>query len=258
MAAGISYGKGCKMDGDCKSKICETKYDEFGNSEGRYCIVPNNKYGKQCETNNDCESGECVPIYDRHSRLVGNRCKASDYKQKDDTIDNYFFSGENSNKYGIVNKDYRTNQFQKAKAGPIAKFISYFMETIVYFIKLIVEMLWGLFKLIFKLVADIILKGLSGSLFFGTISRKHRSSGKCLSMWLPRTILTFLLPPFGVFMARGFMGIKYVIICSILTAMFYFPGLIYAFIVMGNSKTAEDERKYSDQEAQRKKNKANK
>ena len=54
-------------------------------------------------------------------------------------------------------------------------------------------------------------------------------------------------------MARGFNGIKYVLICCVLTAIFYFPGLIYAFIVMGNSKTSEDEATIINKEAQRKK-----
>tara|TARA_B100000809_G_C14963660_1_gene468356 strand:- start:15 stop:791 length:777 start_codon:yes stop_codon:yes gene_type:complete len=253
MAAGISYGERCKTDSECKSKICETKYDEFGNSEGRYCIVPNNKYGKQCSTNNDCESGECIPIYDRDSRLIGKRCKPSDYKLKDDNVRSFFFSGEDSNKYGIVDKNYRAAQFQKNKAGPLAEFIAYLMETVVYFIKLIVTTLFDIFKGVFKIIADIILGGITGNLFFGAITNKHKKDGKCLSMWFPRTILTFLLPPFGVFMARGFNGIKYVLICCVLTAIFYFPGLIYAFIVMGNSKTSEDEATIINKEAQRKK-----
>jgi uncharacterized membrane protein YqaE (UPF0057 family) len=62
-----------------------------------------------------------------------------------------------------------------------------------------------------------------------------------MSLWLPRTIITILLPPFGVYMSRGLRGYKYVIICCLLTCVFYFPGLIYAFIVMGNSKIAEEE-----------------
>ena len=76
--------------------------------------------------------------------------------------------------------------------------------------------------------------------FFGLINNKHKDNGICMSLWVPRTIITILLPPFGVYMARGINGFKYVMICSLLTCVFYFPGLIYAFIVMGNSKTAEE------------------
>ena len=48
-------------------------------------------------------------------------------------------------------------------------------------------------------------------------------------------ILTILFPPFGVFMAKGFKGMKQILICSILTACFYFPGLIYALSVINSS-----------------------
>ena len=58
------------------------------------------------------------------------------------------------------------------------------------------------------------------------------------------TILTILLPPFGVYLSRGLRGIKYVLICCVLTCFFYFPGLFYALVVMNNSKTSRDEEIY--------------
>ena len=45
-------------------------------------------------------------------------------------------------------------------------------------------------------------------------------------------ISTILCPPVGVFMEYGLMGWLNVFICSILTLMFYFPGLIYALIIL--------------------------
>lgn len=45
-------------------------------------------------------------------------------------------------------------------------------------------------------------------------------------------IATILCPPVGVFMEYGLMGWLNVFICSLLTLMFYFPGLIYALIIL--------------------------
>ena len=61
-------------------------------------------------------------------------------------------------------------------------------------------------------------------------------SAKGFDLWYIRSLLTILFPPFGVFMAKGLKGMKQLIICSILTMCFYFPGLIYAISVINSSK----------------------
>ena len=45
-------------------------------------------------------------------------------------------------------------------------------------------------------------------------------------------IATILCPPVGVFMEYGITGWINILICAILTLMFYFPGLIYALILL--------------------------
>ena len=45
-------------------------------------------------------------------------------------------------------------------------------------------------------------------------------------------IATILCPPVGVFMEYGILGWFNILICSLLTLMFYFPGLIYALILL--------------------------
>ena len=43
---------------------------------------------------------------------------------------------------------------------------------------------------------------------------------------------TLLCPPIGVFMDVGLTGWVYILICILLTLLFYFPGLIYALLVI--------------------------
>ena len=140
-----------------------------------------------------------------------------------------------------MNDAARDSMFETMKAGPIAKFIAIVLEAVIVVIKMIVNLLKDIFFMVFTIIGNIFLGKVKGDMFFGLINNKHKENGICMSLWLPRTIITVLLPPFGVYMARGINGFKYVIICGLLTCIFYFPGLIYAFIVMGNSKIAEEE-----------------
>ena len=43
---------------------------------------------------------------------------------------------------------------------------------------------------------------------------------------------TILCPPIGVFMDMGLSGWFYILICILLTLLFYFPGLIYALLII--------------------------
>tara|TARA_B100000902_G_C27312903_1_gene919473 strand:+ start:1435 stop:2283 length:849 start_codon:yes stop_codon:yes gene_type:complete len=51
---------------------------------------------------------------------------------------------------------------------------------------------------------------------------------------IPFTVIisTILCPPIGVFMEYGLSGWFQIMICGLLTLMFYFPGLIYALILL--------------------------
>lgn len=48
----------------------------------------------------------------------------------------------------------------------------------------------------------------------------------------PVIISTIVLPPMGLFMELGLKGWMNLLVCSILTLFYYFPGLIYALIIL--------------------------
>ena len=77
----------------------------------------------------------------------------------------------------------------------------------------------------------------------GKCDRKSDSKDKVKSidLWYVRTLLTILFPPFGIFMSKGFKGIPQMMICCALTLLFYFPGLIYALIVINGSNVENNE-----------------
>lgn len=233
----VIYGDPCREDGDCATNVCETMYDQLGKSKGRFCVGTQSEYGRVCVNNRDCESGECQSIYNSDSQMIGKRCKGSGEVERDDS---FFYKGKEI-KYGLINDAARDKLFKDMEAGPIAKFISIVLESIIGVIKSFLVLMKDIFLSVFDVVGNIFLGKVKGDMLFGLINKKHAETGTCMSLWLPRTIITILLPPFGVYMSRGLRGYKYVIICCLLTCVFYFPGLIYAFIVMGNSKIAEEE-----------------
>lgn len=73
-------------------------------------------------------------------------------------------------------------------------------------------------------------------------TKVHHFKDECNKMKCYRTsdgtipfsviISTILCPPIGVFMEYGITGWFNILICTILTLMFYFPGLIYGLILL--------------------------
>jgi uncharacterized membrane protein YqaE (UPF0057 family) len=68
-------------------------------------------------------------------------------------------------------------------------------------------------------------------------SNNRGKNGKCYvgeNGRVPFSVLmgTILMPPIGVFMSEGLTGWFHIFICSLLTLAFYFPGLLYALIMI--------------------------
>lgn len=52
-------------------------------------------------------------------------------------------------------------------------------------------------------------------------------------------IVTYMFPPYGVFLKKGISGIGDILITSILTVLLYFPGLLYALSVVDDSESCK-------------------
>lgn len=250
MSSILAHGEPCKIDEDCPSKICEMTYDDFGNPEGRKCFKHNSQYGKLCSKNTDCASGRCVEIFNSEGQLeeppLGpRRCEAAEYQpvEKKWPYDQKEFQPN----YKHINKDLVDKSLSDGKLGSIGEFIIQVTEKIMDIIALLAKTLVKMFIDILKSIMSMFLGGRDGNgpfggMFFGMIHTKgEASNGKCLKLYWFRMIITILFPPLGIFFTKGFYGFGKVILCSILTMIFYFPGLIYAYIVMNNSEWLEIE-----------------
>lgn len=255
MSSILAHGEPCKIDQDCPSGVCEMTYDDFGNPEGRKCLEKNSQYGKMCRKNTDCASGNCKEIFNSDGQLevppLGpRRCEAVDFKpvKKKWPYDQKGYLPD----YKHISPDIVSKKLSDGKLGSVGEFIIQVTEKIMDIISLVIKTMINMFVGIVKSIVSTVLGGRTGNgpfggIFFGLIHTKGRAgNGKCLKLYWFRTIITILFPPLGIFFTKGFYGFGKVILCSILTMFFYFPGLIYAYIVMNNSDLLVTENELGD------------
>lgn len=266
MSSILAHGEPCKIDSDCPSGVCEMTYDNFGNPEGRKCLEKNSQFGKICRKNTDCASGKCKEIFNSDGQLeeppLGpRRCEVANFKpvEKKWPYDQKEYQPD----YKQVNPDMIGKVLSDGNLGSIGEFIIQVTEKVMEIISLFIKTAIQMFIDVLKSIMSLFLGGRSGNgpfggIFFGLIHSKGKSgNGKCLKLYWFRMIITILFPPLGIFFTKGFAGFGKVILCSILTMFFYFPGLIYAFIVMNNSDWLKVENKLGEEIELKKQNNEN-
>jgi len=233
----VKYGKECDTDENCSSGVCEMTYNDAGQAKGRFCVIQEPTYGKKCKYNKDCVSNRCVHTYSEQGDHQGKRCVVvkgmvipkRGWPFDDDGVPDILKASKKQN--AVRKEEVITSNSEKAKAfqgrGPVSEFVLLIMEIIVSLVSKIVDILWIVWKAIFKLVYDFTFGAIQFNKIFGWWSKYT-----CFDTTIFRYIITFLFPPLGVFMKRGITGFGYILLCCILTMLFYFPGLIYAIIIM--------------------------
>jgi len=256
----ISYDNPCNSNKDCDSNACELIY-ENNKPKGRYCLMDtNNVYTIKCRSNKDCKSGSCKPIYDNNDKFVTRKCVQAP-KIDRDTAYNALFGSDRNNDYGLINSD--TIAIQAGNRGPITEIIIKLFSIFGNLFNILIfntdvcrtstnpecnsiierrnqGLLYGIFLDIFGLVWGVTV-GKIEKTFKSKTTYKCESNKKGINLWYIRTILTILFPPLGVFMSFGLNGIGKIITCCILTMCFYFPGLIYALVIINTTKAEEDD-----------------
>lgn len=92
-------------------------------------------------------------------------------------------------------------------------------------------------NLLFMETYKMLVPAISDTLLSGSGLR----SGKkyCVNLSWLRYFIVILCPPAGVFMAYGFAGWLQILICCLASLLYYFPGLVYALIVINRSDVAD-------------------
>ena len=120
--------------------------------------------------------------------------------------------------------------------GPIGKIFIFIIKDI-----LVDSLLVGFYNMTLDIFSDgfNFVDEMFFSDFKGLLAGKFKSKkGFCFEYTYLRYFMTIMIPPMGVFLARGISAWYNIIICAFLSLVHYFPGLIYAFIVIHNAPYA--------------------
>jgi uncharacterized membrane protein YqaE (UPF0057 family) len=115
-------------------------------------------------------------------------------------------------------------------SGPLAQFIIFFLQNILY-----EKILKGLYNQFISVMDDAFtfVQNTFFSDFKGLLAGKLKpNKGICFEYTFFRYFMTLMLPPMGIFLSRGISGWYNIIICGLLCFIKYFPGLVYALIIM--------------------------
>jgi uncharacterized membrane protein YqaE (UPF0057 family) len=267
-------GDPCEKNSDCQSNICKMIYRN-GSPLGRHCLLGSGsgtRYTKNCQFSKDCQSGICERIYDNAGRFVARKCVKAKKLNRDNGYDRILgktSSYEKNGKYGVLND--HNLEIIMGERGPVTKAIGKIISIVFDLFSMIIYdfrvksydlgnqgIMYSLFASIAFGIMEGIMSNIPGGLISGPTTLNHLEGGKCkadtsrpIDMWYIRTIITILFPPLGVLMAKGFTGFSYILTSCALTALFYFPGLIYSLAIISTSRFARHEK--AEREVGRKK-----
>lgn len=118
--------------------------------------------------------------------------------------------------------------------GPLGRIVVLLVESGVLLIKMVINMFIDLASEGFDFAFNMFFSDFKGFLVKGIQEKK----GVCFDLLIFRTALTLMVPPVGVFLARGLSGWYNIILCAIFCLFKYIPGMLYAFIVIHNARYA--------------------
>jgi len=245
----VNYGKECKKDDECKSKLCEMTYVN-GAPDTRRCVIQQLKYGKLCNYNKDCDSNRCVRVYNNNGNSNQKRCAIingqvipnRDWETNDENDPEFMRSDAWQN---ARNQEFLISNTQKRiifqGRGPVTDIIVLCMEIAIYILKEIWKFIMSIWKMIFFIISipfsflyTASWDGFSKK-YYDTDTGQCKESGIKLEAKTLTKLITILFPPLGVFIDRGLSGIGHIMVTSLLSAMFYFPGMIYGLMLVDDT-----------------------
>jgi uncharacterized membrane protein YqaE (UPF0057 family) len=120
--------------------------------------------------------------------------------------------------------------------GPFAKIFIFLIKDI--FIDVVLTTFYNMTIDIFSNAFDFVDK-MFFSDFKGILAGRFKSKkGICIEYTYFRYFITIMIPPMGLFLARGISAWFNLLVCAILSFVHYFPGLIYALIVIQSAPYA--------------------
>lgn len=139
-----------------------------------------------------------------------------------------------------IKNNYQKKKNQKKRlltgSGPLAKFMIYIIQVIfIDSLKFLYNHFVNILTDCFNFVQEQFFSDFKGFLAGKLTSKK----GTCIEYTFFRYFMTLMLPPMGVFLSRGISAWFNILLCGLLCFIKYFPGLIYAIIIIQKAPYAE-------------------
>jgi uncharacterized membrane protein YqaE (UPF0057 family) len=260
----LKFGKLCNSNSDCSSGICipevtiKNGIKQTGNNK---CVIQKKKLGKQCNFNYQCDSNICETQYDIDNKPQGSRCIIIENEPQPNVSNRDFLkpnendvpdfmktpSWKEASQGTLILSEKQKDKLLEGR-GPITEIIVLVIEMIITLIKQASEILFntiviGIFKYIFLLVSWPFLSLIEKRVFIFSDKYKCKDKKKCdghcdseksysISHKTILSIITILFPPYGVFLHKGITGYHEILLTSVLTILFYFPGMLYGLSVI--------------------------
>ena len=151
-------------------------------------------------------------------------------------VDDYnYVSAKNwQRKYNIQNKNDKLSKLI-GRPGVITGVVVTLFDMIVTFILKIVFNLMKIATVAFDWVYNILFGNFSGIIPIP----QEILGGTVISLKYFRYILTVLMPPFGILLAKGLYGWFSILVCIIITYVNYMAGIVYAFVLTSRNRYAD-------------------
>ena len=260
----LDYGKLCNSNNDCASGICRPEVTVENNvrkTGEKKCVIQTKKLGKLCYYNSDCKSNICETQYDSNNRPTDSRCIIIDNLQEPDTSTRNQFK-TNSDQLpdsmktaawnGASSQSFILTETQKNTMmegrGPITEIIVLVIEMALTLFKEIFNQVFTflrfvIFKYIFLFISWPFVALLEKRIFSFSDKYKCKNNKNCngqcdskrsfgVSHKTILSIITIFFPPYGVFLHKGISGYQDILLTSVLTLLFYFPGMLYGLSVI--------------------------
>jgi uncharacterized membrane protein YqaE (UPF0057 family) len=124
------------------------------------------------------------------------------------------------------------------RPGPITGLVLSIIDIVLYFILRFVFYIFDITQYAFGWINNMTFGNFQG------ILPRSLIKGKVISTKFFRYTMNVLMPPFGVMLSKGIYGWFNILVCMLLTYVFFLAGIIYAFIITSRNRYADQYEMY--------------
>jgi len=124
------------------------------------------------------------------------------------------------------------------RPGPIAGIVLTYADIVIYFVLKFFFYMYDIGRYSFEWIGNMAFGNFSG------IIPKSFKKGKVITTKFFRYTLNVLMPPFGIMLSKGVFGWFSILVCTLITYVNFFAGIVYAFVITSRNRYADQFEEY--------------